>query len=89
MTKSDPTYEYKTCRNPNSYLFRETSIVGHKFHYVKRRNLKYDSKFTGFKAGCGCKYKFTTWHRTKDMALEEHSEHIKIVKNQLQFEGVS
>lgn len=76
----DTLYEYKTMRNPNSYVFRELSLPGHKFSYIKRRDLKRSTKFTAFKPVCSCKHKFEVWMTSKDNALAIFNEHIKMVK---------
>lgn len=56
----------------------ELSAPGHKFGYVKRRNMKYNTSYTGFKPFCTCKTKiFKTWHFNKDKALQEFNIHTK------------
>lgn len=75
--KHDGTYEYRTSSNPNSYVMGEEILEGHKFYYIKRRSMRFQSRYTGFKTKCKCKFKFETWWANKDLALREYNEHVK------------
>ena len=80
---TEPIYEYRTISNPNSYLAGEKVLVGHKFSFIKRRNMQYQRNYTGFKAKCSCKTKrFTIWHGTKYKALDEFNQHVVEMKAQ-------
>ena len=72
-------YQYLTVRPRHKF---GPYYPGHKFSYVKRRNLNVSSKFTEFLPRCSCRYKFPTWFTSLDMAKKVHTihaqqEHIK------------
>ena len=77
---TDLHYEYKTISNPNSYFLNELTEPGHKFYYIKRRSMRYQSKFTAFKPKCKCKHTFLIWHHTRAEALDEYNEHVKLMR---------
>ena len=80
MVKVDKEgYEYKTVR-PSPIHFGVYDAVGHKFAYVKRRRALRETKYSGFKAFCTCKWRSTTWYARKELAQREHWQHIKDFK---------
>jgi len=70
-------YEYKTVRNVNHYEADGAIDPEHKFNYIKRRNRQFDSKYTGFKPYCSCKWKSTIWWPVLKQAILEHYKHVE------------
>lgn len=91
----DHIYEYRKVYNPNRYELGdanhagEHSIEGHKWGYIKRRDIAHSTLYTHVRAYCSCGHKFANWHvgkRKKDFAMAEFNEHIRQVESNVQLQ---
>jgi hypothetical protein len=83
-------YEYKKVPvQPTRYNANESLMTDHRFKYTKRRMWIRQSKWTGYRPECSCKWKSVKWWPNKDLANSEHLTHAKeyVVPNP-RFEGL-
>ena len=72
-------YEYKRVAvQPTRYQAGESMNRDHRFKYIKRRMWIRQSKWTGYRPSCSCRYWVSDkWWPSKDLAMEEHNHHAK------------